>query len=151
MPHVDGEESLDTTSVVEKLAAIDPNPDVSGAAASRPGNNVFTGRVLWSVRSVLSVGQSCFHQNYLSLSIVQSNATLIALTSLITLTAAMLESRAFNLSVSQKGLLPGKISDPDFYSMLQNSIMQLLSLYVTVLPALRHQEARRSYAWWTWS
>ncbi|KAI9771754.1 MAG: hypothetical protein M1839_002719 [Geoglossum umbratile] len=149
MPHIDGEESPGTTSVVEKLAAIDPNPDMSGAA-SHPSNNAFTGRVLWSVHSVLLVGQSCFHQNYSSLSIAQSNATLIALTSLITLIAAMLESRAFSLSVSQKGLSPGKISDPDFYATLQNSIMQLLSLYVTVLPALRHQEARRSYRWWTW-
>jgi hypothetical protein len=28
--------------------------------------------------------------------------------------------------------------------------MQLLSLYVSILPALRHQQVRRVYTWWTW-
>lgn len=28
--------------------------------------------------------------------------------------------------------------------------MQLLGLYVAVLPALRHRQSRRVYSWWAW-
>lgn len=29
--------------------------------------------------------------------------------------------------------------------------MQLLSLYTTILPALRHRQVRLTYAWWAWT
>ncbi|KAK4224041.1 hypothetical protein QBC38DRAFT_371830 [Podospora fimiseda] len=40
---------------------------------------------------------------------------------------------------------------PEYLSTIQDSVMQLLGLYITLLPALRHQIVRKSYEWWSFA
>ncbi|KAI1358905.1 hypothetical protein F5Y08DRAFT_332767 [Xylaria arbuscula] len=39
---------------------------------------------------------------------------------------------------------------PEFYNTASNALMQLLDLYVTILPALRHKNLQSSYSRWSW-
>ncbi|KAJ9661599.1 hypothetical protein H2201_006455 [Coniosporium apollinis] len=129
MPHVDGETPDDTSSAAKRLATFDPNSDPREAALLNLNLDRFNIRMQRSGHSFL-----------------MSNATLIGLTSLLTLMGAILQSRASYPSISQRGFSPGRVFDPDFHSTLQNSIMQLLDLYVAVLPALRHRQSRCAYS-----
>ncbi|KAI1271838.1 hypothetical protein F5Y07DRAFT_404006 [Xylaria sp. FL0933] len=77
-----------------------------------------------------------------------SNGTLITFTTLITLASAILSAYSYSVAI----LTPRPLSwnSPEFYNTAQSALMQLLSLYVTVLPALRHRSVQSSYHRWSW-
>ncbi|KAI0426218.1 hypothetical protein F5Y09DRAFT_319463 [Xylaria sp. FL1042] len=77
-----------------------------------------------------------------------SNGTLIAFTTLFTIASAILSAYSYSVSI----LTPKALSwnSPEFYNTAQSALMQLLSLYVTVLPALRHKSLQSSYNRWSW-
>lgn len=74
----------------------------------------------------------------------------MAFTCLIALGSGIIQTRAFDLSFRMNGIEQGQVTEPDFYSNLQNALMQLLGLYTAILPCLKHQSVRRRYPWWVW-
>ena len=84
-----------------------------------------------------------------SLPNIQSNGTLIAFTFLATMAAAIVQGYSYWLATSEETPQQGTWNSAECYSTIQSCIMQLLGLYITVLPALRHRGVRKSYAWWS--
>ncbi|KAI1355891.1 hypothetical protein F5Y01DRAFT_268000 [Xylaria sp. FL0043] len=79
-----------------------------------------------------------------------SNGTLISFTTLITLASAILSAYSYSVAISSSAPKAQSWNSPEFYNTLQSALMQLLSLYVTVLPALRHRRLQSSYHRWSW-
>jgi hypothetical protein len=69
----------------------------------------------------------------------KSNATLLALTYLTPLAGGILQVKDFGQDQTS------------FLSAIQTFLMQFLSLYTALLPALRHDHIYKSYRWWTWA
>lgn len=76
--------------------------------------------------------------------------TLQALTFLTCVAACAIQLRSYALSPHG----PGALGDPDFYANLQSVLMQLLTTYTGLMPALRrhhhhhHASSTRSTMWW---
>ncbi|KAK1761572.1 hypothetical protein QBC47DRAFT_370428 [Echria macrotheca] len=81
--------------------------------------------------------------------VVISNSTLVSLTFIITIAAAIVQAYSYKLATGTGQTQRGTWDSPDCFSTIQSCLMQLLGLYVTVLPALRHRHIRRSYARWS--
>ncbi|KAI1147899.1 hypothetical protein F4825DRAFT_125379 [Nemania diffusa] len=77
-----------------------------------------------------------------------SNSTLITFTMVFTIASAILSAYGYSVAVETPKDLGW--SSPEFYNTVQGALMQLLSLYVTILPALRHRNVQSSYNRWSW-
>ncbi|TGJ79276.1 hypothetical protein E0Z10_g9487 [Xylaria hypoxylon] len=77
-----------------------------------------------------------------------SNSTLITCVTLCTVASAILS--AYGYSVAIQTPKDATWDSPEFYNMAQNALMQLLGLYVTIVPALRHKNLQTSYHRWSW-
>ncbi|KAI1116610.1 hypothetical protein F5Y14DRAFT_448772 [Nemania sp. NC0429] len=83
-----------------------------------------------------------------------SNSTLIALVTLFTTAASILAAYGYRVATERERERERDV-DPswgsaEFYNTAQGALMQLLGLYVTVQPALRHGAVRSSYTRWSW-
>ncbi|KAI0115687.1 hypothetical protein GGR51DRAFT_503767 [Nemania sp. FL0031] len=76
-----------------------------------------------------------------------SNGTLITFTALFTIASAILSAYGYSVAIGAPKELGW--SSPEFYNTAQGALMQLLSLYVTILPALRHKNLKSSYNRWS--
>ncbi|KAI1421914.1 hypothetical protein F5Y12DRAFT_765334 [Xylaria sp. FL1777] len=77
-----------------------------------------------------------------------SNSTLITFTTLSTIASAVLSAYGYSVAITTPKALSW--NSPEFYNTVQSALMQLLSLYVTILPALRHRNVHSSYNQWSW-
>ncbi|KAI1127087.1 hypothetical protein F5Y10DRAFT_266539 [Nemania abortiva] len=77
-----------------------------------------------------------------------SNGTLITFTTLFTIASAILSAYGYSVAIQAPKDLGW--NSPEFYNTAQSALMQLLGLYVTVLPALRHKSLQNSYNRWSW-
>ncbi|KAI0533019.1 hypothetical protein GGR58DRAFT_522164 [Xylaria digitata] len=77
-----------------------------------------------------------------------SNSTLITCVTLFTVASVILSAYGYSVAIQ----IPKDATwdSPKFYSMAQNALMQLLGLYVTIVPALRHKNLQTSYHRWSW-
>ncbi|KAI1326759.1 hypothetical protein F5Y16DRAFT_222267 [Xylariaceae sp. FL0255] len=75
-----------------------------------------------------------------------SRSTLIAVTVLITVGSTILSAYGFAIASYSEP----SYHSADFFNTLQSSLMQLLGLYVTVQPAVRHNVVSSSYHRWSW-
>lgn len=78
----------------------------------------------------------------------QNDFTVMSMTLLVVVAATFLQTRAFDTSLRANGLSKGETTHPDFFNNLQTVLMQLLGLYTTMIPALKHPIIR--YPWWIW-
>ncbi|KAK3984188.1 hypothetical protein QBC44DRAFT_337458 [Cladorrhinum sp. PSN332] len=83
--------------------------------------------------------------------VLASNGTLIALSFRTTTAAGIVQAYGYWLASETGQPQHGTWNSPDCLSTIQSCIMQLLGLYITVLPALRHRSVRKSYAWWSFA
>lgn len=77
-----------------------------------------------------------------------SNGTLVAFITLFTTAASILSAYGYRVAIETPKELGW--NSPEFCNTAQNALMQLLSLYVTIQPALRHRTVQRSYSRWSW-
>ena len=84
------------------------------------------------------------------LTIEQSDRAILALTCLVSITACSLQFYSFITTQQVHGRQYGSIRDADFLTNIQQSLMQLLTLYTSLVPALRTQTLRKRYALWPW-
>lgn len=73
---------------------------------------------------------------------------MIACVMLFTLASAILSAYAYDLAIQEPK--DTGWDSPEFYSTVSNALMQLLGLYVTILPVLRHKDLQSSYNRWSW-
>lgn len=64
--------------------------------------------------------------------------------------ACSLQFYAFVTTQQVHGRQYGSVHDADFLTNMQQSLMQLLTLYTSLVPALRTQTLRKRYALWAW-
>ncbi|KAI0411975.1 hypothetical protein F5X98DRAFT_356138 [Xylaria grammica] len=77
-----------------------------------------------------------------------NNSTLITFVALFTIASAILSAYGYSVAIRTPKDLGW--DSPEFYNALQSALMQLLGLYVTIQPALRHRNLQRSYSHWSW-
>ncbi|KAI0513251.1 hypothetical protein F5B22DRAFT_637201 [Xylaria bambusicola] len=77
-----------------------------------------------------------------------SDSTLITCVTLFTLASAILSAYGFSVAIQTPK--DASWDSPEFYNTAQNALMQLLGLYVTIVPALRHKNLQSSYHRWSW-
>jgi hypothetical protein len=65
--------------------------------------------------------------------------------------SGILTAHSLDTSLQLRGVAPGSVTDPDFFTTLQSTLMQLLGLYTSLLPALRHEAIRNYYQSWAWA
>ncbi|KAK5633638.1 hypothetical protein RRF57_009352 [Xylaria bambusicola] len=77
-----------------------------------------------------------------------SDSTLITCVTLFTVASAILSAYGFSVAIQTPK--DASWDSPEFYNTAQNALMQLLGLYVTIVPALRHKNLQSSYHRWSW-
>jgi len=80
-----------------------------------------------------------------------SDRAILALTWLVSIAACSLQFYSFITTQQAHGRQHGSVHDADFLTNVQQSLMQLLTLYTSLVPALRTQTLRRRYALWVWA
>lgn len=79
----------------------------------------------------------------------QNTPTVLSVICLIAIASTIIQTRAFGSSFRTTGGKASNASDVDFYTNLQISLLQLLGLCTTLLPALKLQFVRNPG--WTWA
>ncbi|KAI0407603.1 hypothetical protein F4802DRAFT_552634 [Xylaria palmicola] len=80
------------------------------------------------------------------ISAATTNGALISLTTLATIVSGIIQAYGYSIETSNEAM--GQSAE--FFNTLQSALMQLLSLYVTMLPAVRHRSVQSSYQKWSW-
>lgn len=70
------------------------------------------------------------------------------MTGIISIVACIIQGQAYSISIQLGGKSRGGVDDPDFYNALQTFLMQTLTLYTVLAPALRSNGPR--YEFWVW-
>lgn len=78
----------------------------------------------------------------------QSDLALLAMTGIISIIACIIQGLAFSISIQLGVKSRGAVDDPEFYNALQTFLMQTLTLYTLLAPALRSNGPR--YEFWAW-
>lgn len=107
-----------------------------------------TGESRSSPLSAFAVSNTTY-ESFQLLTLFKNTISILSVTSLLVIASAVLQTQAFDMTFQTDGRQPGRTTQPDFYAILQSALMQLLGLYTTILPVLRHRTV--TYPWWTWT
>jgi hypothetical protein len=126
-----------------------PQSVLTSASEMQPNEQTIVQGNFHKIKSILLVNETVYSSlKCRVLTLLQNKTTIISLTCLIGVASSILQTRAFDTSFRIAGKKSGKTTDADFFTNLQTTLMQLLGLYTTLIPALKYQYV--TYPFWAW-
>jgi hypothetical protein len=127
-----------------------PQSALPSARETQPNDETIVQGNFYKIKSILLVNETTYSSlKCRMLILLQDKATIISLTCLIGVASGILQTRAFDTSFRTAGKKSGETTDADFFTNLQTTLMQLLGLYTTLIPALKYQYV--TYPFWAWT